>query len=662
MRFGAAYYPEHWPVERWELDARMMREAGFNTVRMAEFAWTRLEPSQGEFDFDWLDEVVGLLGSNGVRTLMCTPTAAPPGWVVKDSPEMLPFFEDGRMVNFGGRRHYCPTQPRFRDHVERIVGAMGRHYAEDPDVIAWQIDNEFGCHQDYCYCESCQLAFQVWLQSQYESLDELNSAWGTDFWSEVFTSWDEIPAPRFTSTAHNPSLQLAWRRFYTDVWTNFYTFQADILRESGVTVPITTNLMGLYPGIDYYTHAEALDFVTWDNYPVSFPVPADNYTSALNCDLMRSVKDGAPYWVVEQQSGAPGWQSIFGRTGPGYIRLMTYLTVAHGGEGVLYFRWRSCRFGVEQYWHGILQHDGRPNWRYQEVAQVGKEFAALPADLFSARTPAQVALLFSHDQQWAHQIQPHVNGFSYLGEQLPAYQALRDAGVDVDLVNEESDLSKYRILIAPVWELIPSDMAEQVIEFVRQGGTLALTFRSAVKDWDNVIFEEPLPGPLRELLGITVDDYDAIGSQNITAGLQFSGKLPVTGNPGGTLWADVITSEGAEVAATFTDGWYVGRPAITVNHFGIGQAWYIGTHLEGEFWTPFVNYLLAQQHLPASLQRSAGVDIAHRQGERLYTFVLNMKPEAGWIEIPEMCTDLLTGERLMPGRTMLEPYGVRILA
>jgi len=661
MRFGAAYYPEHWPRERWPIDARMMQAAHFNTVRLAEFAWTRLEPDEDAFDFGWLDDAMELLGAHGVQTLLCTPTATPPAWVVEQSPDILPITPDGKLVNFGGRRHYCPTQTSYREHTARIVHAMGQHYATHPHVIAWQIDNELAGHVDQCYCDACQQAFQQWVQAQYGSLDAVNEAWGTDFWSEVFTDWTQIPAPRYMHAQHSPSLVLAWKRFYTDVWTDYFLFQKNLLRESGVTVPITTNLMGLFRDLDYYTHARALDFVAWDNYPNNYPAPAGKYESAFAHDLMRSVKDGKPYWVVEEQSGAPGWNQLGGRTGPGYMRLMTYQAIAHGGEGILYFRWRTCRFGVEQYWHGILQHDGRPNWRYAEVTRTGQELRALPDDLFTARTPTPVALLYSHDQLWAHGIISHVPGFDYVGEQLPIYGALREAGVDVDMVNEESDLTPYRVLIAPAWQLLPADTAEAVIDFVRHGGTLVLTYRSAVKDWDSVIWQDPLPGPLRDLLGITVDDYDALGVQQATVGVHGCGSFPLPAGLTGTLWADVITAEGADTEATFADGWYAGRPAITVNRFGDGQAWYIGTHLDSAFWQSFLKELLAQAHLPSADATSDGVEIAHRQGERRYTFVLNMQQIPGWVELAGTQTDLLTGDAVGPGKVALEPFGVRIL-
>jgi beta-galactosidase len=269
-------------------------------------------------------------------------------------------------------------------------------------------------------------------------------------------------------------------------------------------------------------------------------------------------------------------------------------------------------------------------------------------------------VLYSTDQLWAHQTQPHAKGFDYLKQCLPAYHGLRDAGIDVDIVNEESDLSGYRLLIAPAWQLVPADAAEAVIDFVRNGGTAVFTFRTGVKDWDGVIFADPLPGPLRDLLGITIDDYDALGSKSATAIVQANHPALPAAPLSGTIWADVITAEDAEVAATFADQWYAGRPAITVNRFGRGQAWYIGASLGGDLWTPLVRHLLAQAALPA-VRVSGGVEVSHRQGDRLYTFALNMRNEPGWIELDAPMTDLLTGEVVGSGRVAIEGFGVRVL-
>ena len=655
MRIGAAYYPEHWPQERWPIDARMMREAGFNWVRMAEFAWTRLEPAPGAFDFHWLDTAVELLGAEGIATLLGTPTAAPPAWVIADSPEILPTTAEGHVLGFGGRRHYCPTQASYRPYIARLVSAMGAHYAGNPHICGWQIDNELG---NYCYCASCQAAFHRWLQQRYGTLSAVNAAWGTDFWSEVFTDWSQIPVPRLVPAAHNPSLLLAWKRFYSDAWTEYFTFQKRLLRDNGVTAPITTNMMGTFPQLDYAEHAREHDIVLWDNY--TEPGYPWRYRSALSADHMRAVRGGAPFWIAEQQSGNSGHDKVYARTEPGRIRLMTYQAVAHGGEGISYFRWRTCRFGVEQYWHGILQHDGRPNWRYAEIAEIAREFHALPPDLFSARTPAQVAFLWSHTQQWSHEAQPHVDGFSYETALLPAYQALRDAGVDVDLVDEFSDLTPYRVLIAPAWQLMPAGSAARLEAFVRAGGRVVFTYRSGVRDWENVIFADPLPGPLRDLLGVTIDDYDAIGHFDAECGVQFRPTAPFTGKVAGSLWADVLTADSAEVIAEFTDNYYAGRPAVTMNTVGDGQAWYVGTQLGIDFWSPLVAHLCAETGVPRIPAASDRVEVARRQGERLYTFALNMHPEAGWVEIAQPLTDLLTGEAFPAGRVPLAGYGVRI--
>jgi beta-galactosidase len=656
MRIGAAYYPEHWPRQRWPVDARMMKTAGLNLVRMAEFAWTRLEPSAGRFDFGWLDEAIALLGRHGIGTILGTPTAAPPGWVVAQSPEILPVTADGHVIGFGARRHYCPTRAGYRVHVERIVRAMGRHFAGNRHVICWQIDNELG---NYCWCDSCQAAFQSWLKHRYRTLDALNAAWGTDFWSEVFTAWEQIPAPRQAGAAHHPSLLLAWKRFYSEAWDGYYRFQRDLLKAGGVKAPITTNMMGTFPHLDYYQHARGQDLVIWDNY--TEPGYPWRYRSAISCDFMRSVRGNRPYWTAEQQSGCSGHDKVYGRTEPGRIRLMTYQAIAHGGAGICYFRWRTCRFGVEQYWHGILQHDGRPNWRYREVARIAQEFRALPADLFAATTPARSALMFSYPQLWAHEAQPHVEGFSYELARLNPYQALRDAGIDTGIINEDSDLSPYRLVVLPAWLLVSAKGAAWIKAFVRQGGTAVITYRSGVRDDENVVVAEPCPGLLRRLLGITVDDYDALGNFNESVGVEIAGDLPFAGTRTGTLWADVITADTARVVGAFTGHWYAGRPAITVNRYGKGEAWYVGCEMGMDFWQPFIGHLAARLGLPTAPPTSERVEVARRRGRRLYTFVMNMNPAEGWIDLPRPQWELLSDERLGPGRVRLPKFAVRIL-
>ena len=490
MKIGACYYPEHWAVERWAIDARMMKEAGFNVIRTGDFNWTRLETAPDKFDFGWLDQALEVFAQQGISVMMTTPTAAPPAWLMQAHPEIAPTRADGRRSAFGGRRHYCPHQPAFRSAVIRIVSTLAKKYATNPNIIAWQVDNEQAAafHGGHCFCTLCEGFFQDWLQRHYQHIDALNEAWGTDFWSMNFSTWSEIPAPRDTGGPHNPSLLLAWRRYYTEVWCNFQTFQNELLRANGVTTPITTNLTGLSWGFDPFTMAEKLDVVSWDNYPMLANLPLSelegrgHVTPALACDFMRGVNRGNPYWVTEQQSGAGGQSEILGPyatrpdahvelSGPGAWRCHAHLLPL----AILPIRGRSS-IGM-----GFCNTIGRPNWRLREATQIATEFHSLPADLFTARTPTRVGVLVSAQQAWSHEIQAHVKGFSYKEEILGPYEALRRSGIDVDILYEGSDLSAYRLLVASSFQMITPEVAEQIQKFVHNGGTLVTNFRSSVK-------------------------------------------------------------------------------------------------------------------------------------------------------------------------------------
>ncbi len=382
FRYGADYYPEQWPVERWNIDARLMKEAGFNVVRLAEFAWSRMEPAAGYYDFAWLDRVIDILGEQGIDVVLGTPTASPPPWLMSEHPDLFNVWPDGVRATYGSRRTYCPTNPIYRRYARNITQAMAEHYRTHPRVIGWQIDNEFG---DACYCEMCQAGFQSWLANKYSSLDALNAAWGTIFWSHVYTDWAQIPLPALTSrtplgldsgTVANPGLILDFARFVSDTYVGFQNNQLAILRTQCPNHFVTHNLMGFgYDKLNYFDLAKPLDFVTWDNYPRGF-WRSDGKMSPPDLALEHATMYGLKnhnFWVMEAQSGRSGWHVMGSVPRPGELRLWAYQAIAHGADAIVFFRWRSGRFGTEQLWQGILDHDGIPRRRYQEIKQMGQE-------------------------------------------------------------------------------------------------------------------------------------------------------------------------------------------------------------------------------------------------------------------------------------------------
>ncbi|MCD6291142.1 MAG: beta-galactosidase [Anaerolineae bacterium] len=661
FRFGVDYYPEHWPQERWETDARMMQEAGINTVRLAEFAWSYLEPQPDHFDFDWLDRALDILHVHGIQAVLGTPTASPPPWVMATYPDAYRVLPSGQRQTYGNRREYCPNHPGYRERSRIITQAMAEHYANHPAVIGWQIDNEFG---DRCYCSTCQAHFHTWLQRKYGSLEALNTAWGTAFWSHVYTEWSQIPVPLETGGAPNPGLALDYDRFMSDSYVRFQQEQIDILRQVCPDHFITHNFMGLhYDRINYFDLAKPLDFVSWDNYPrlawrLEMNVPAAS--RAIEHDTMRGLK-GKNFWVMEEQSGSGGGQTVGITPRPGEIRLWTYQAIAHGADAILYFRWRTSRFGTEQYWHGVLDHDGQPRRRYREIQSIGMELQRIGDQLAGAETKAQVAIILCYDTRFAFQIQPNHPNFRYPELLAGYYNAFHQRNVSVDIVPPTADLSRYKVVIAPALYILPENVAANLRRYVENGGLLLTTARTGVKDEHNAVVNMPLPGPLTELCGVEVEEYEALPA-DIDVPLQLS--LPGGSSDLATharLWCDVLHPTTAEVVARYDAQYYMGHPAITLNRVGRGQVLYVGTFGDERLQEALVEWSIATSGLSPALNTPAEVEAVEKwQKDKRLLFLLNHADEAREVILPKEMEDILTGQ-VQKGRVTLPSKAVMIL-
>jgi beta-galactosidase len=657
MYYGADYYPEHWPRERWATDARLMREAGLNVVRLAEFAWALLEPQEGVFDFAWLDEALEVLGEQGIRAVLGTPTAAPPTWVCQNYPEILAVGRDGHRVTFGMRRQYCPTSATYRLLSERIVAAMAEHYAHHAQVIGWQLDNEFSGH---CYCPACQRAFQEWVAGRYGSLQTLNSAWGTAFWSHIYRSWSEIPLPWSTTPVSNPCLELDYWRFMSDQMVAYQQVQLDVVRQRCPGQFITTNLMGFaYQDLDYFDLARPLDLVAWDNYPIG--TADDPSSAALGHDAMRGLKS-QPFWVMEEQAGPSGWQTMSRAPKPGQLRLWAYQAVAHGADAIVYFRWRTCQFNTEEYWHGILDHDGHPRRRYREVQQMGQELARIGDRLIGARSPKVVAMVLSYDDSWALRLQPSAEGLRYSDVFQGYYRALHHLNVPVDIVSPDADLSGYKVVIVPTLYVLPEAWAENLKRYVAGGGYLVIGARSGVKDVSNRVVDRPLPGLLAELCGLNVEEYDALG-RHISTSIRFEPGIPELGRVlcATHTWADILQPHGATVVARYAEDFYSGKPAIARHSYGRGWAVYVGTMGDADFHDLFARWLIRDAKVQPLLATPRGVEVTVRQqGEQKILFLLNHTGDEQVVELPYPCISMLSGASHENGVT-LPPREVLIL-
>ena len=634
-QFGVDYYPEHWPRERWATDARMMREMGIQIVRMAEFSWQKFEPRMGEFHFEDLDEAIAILAAEGIDVILGTPTAAPPAWIIERDPDIQPTDWHGQQRFFGGRHHDCQSNPMYREHVRRYVTAFAAHYADNPHVVGWQVDNELGnSHGDLCYCPRCEEAFRLWLRVKYDNrIDNLNRAWGTAFWSQGYDDFDQVHAPKINAAwGPNPSRDLDWKRFTSDLVCEFHQFQADILRSAAPDKWITHNLMGFCSKPSYYDLGKQLDFASQDQYPGGhFHARHDEYRAdfhAAELDFIRAVKQKS-FWIMEQQSGITGWE-VLGRTPqPGQIPLWAMQCVAHGADTIVFFRWRSCPMGTEQYWHGILPHSGRPGRYYRETRGLMEKYSPLLREISGAAPTAEVAILRSYEQEWAIDIQPHHPRHRYIQHLLTYYKALHRANVPVDFVGEQHDWSSYKVLIAPLQFLMTEEHLRKLRDYVAKGGHLVLTWRSGIKDNTNLCHTDgPVPGLFEQLTGVRLEEYDCLRD---TDGLvRWDGKdYPCS------QWCDVLTPVSALPAAEYAHEFYAGTPAITRNAHGEGECWYVGTTMGDALADKFIAELCTAADVAPLLATPHGVEAVHRvkDGKR-YLFLLNHNREAQQVDVP----------------------------
>lgn len=657
-RFGVDYYPEHWEECRWETDAKLMREAGFNVVRMGEFSWAKLEPRKGEFDFTWLDRAVALLARYGIDTVLGTPTAAPPKWVVDESPDVCPTDMYGRVRGFGSRRHTCFNSPSLRGHAERIVKAMAEHYKDNPHVIAWQVDNEL---MGRCWCENCRQAFIRWLKRKYGTLEALNKAWGTVFWSQTYENWNELILPGYAAcgisdvdnSVHNPGLELDYKRFCSDSILDYYRMQAEILRENGGK-PVTANVMPNAEHVDYFRFGREMDFASWDDYPVSSFGNKQYSWVSMGHSLTRNLKRKR-FWVMEQESGPCGWSTIGDTPEPGQLRLWAMQSLADGAEGIVFYRWRPCLSGTEEYWYGVLDHDGIPRRRYREIREAGLDLKKTNEALEGAEFHAEAAVVYSYDVLWAHQNQKHGALFDYKDLIHRCYRALIQSGINADVIDQTADFSGYKVVVMPAFCLGTEEIREKAEQYVGGGGTLVLSFRSGIKEWNNSMTEATTPGIFRKLAGLVVEEFDS---------LNFGRKIPVRGSEGNfeaSVWCDVIRPVTAEARAYYEGGFYRGTPAILKNSFGKGSVWYFGCDPDPESLRRYAAAVCREAGVVLPVEKCPeNVELSEwKKAAESILIALNHSAESVSLKLGKTRRDLLTGKSAE--RFELPAYGAAVL-
>ena len=609
MRIGVDYYPEHWDPSLWESDAELMKQTGVQLVRMAEFSWNRLEPADGQFDFSWLDQVVTLFAERGIDVVLCTPTNCPPLWLYEAYPDAIQTGRDGHKIATGIRGHRCYNNPDFLRYAKRIIDVMTKHYADNPAVIAWQIDNEL--EANFCFCETCIGEYHHWLKEKYSDVSHINKAYGNNVWSGEYSSFTQIKPPygSYPSAWLNPSYMLDFYRYAADNMVQYVRMQADIIRKNIPQARITTNTWFCENMPNFYKTFADLDFVSYDNYPTAnIPKnPEEMYSHAFHLDLMRGIKR-EHFWIMEQLSGAPGcWSPMSKMPAPGMIEGYALQAFAHGADTVVHFRFRTAISGAEMHWHGLIDHSNVPGRRFREFAHLCETAHAL--DFADGTTfHAQAAILYSSDNEYAFKLQPQTEGMYYWEQLQLFHDAFCRYGVNTDIIEQTAPLDNYRIVVAPTMYVTDPVCAEHLYEFAKAGGIVILTNRSGVKDEHNNCIMAQLPTVYRELTGSYIEEYQPIGRNQNT--LRFTDGSTYRC----THWCDILVPETARALASYEEDFFAGKAAITVNTYGQGQVYYVGTVCERAFYHRLIRDILTQAQVPFTDGLPDHVELTTRTG------------------------------------------------
>ena len=653
IAFGADYNPEQWPRETWAEDARLMQEAGVTVATVGVFSWALLEPDPGRFELDWLGEVMDLLHVHGIAVDLATATASPPPWLTARHPEVLPRQADGTVLSPGGRQAWCPSSPVFREHALALVAALAERFHEHPALALWHVSNELGGHNAHCYCDVSADAFRTWLAARYQDVGRLNEAWGTTFWSQQYGSFDEVLPPRAAPTFANPTQQLDFARFSSDSLLDCFRAERDLLHRLSPGVPVTTNFMVMehVAAMDYLRWGPELDLVAQDHY-LTAADPDAHIELSWSADLTRGTARGRPWFLMEHSTSAVNWQPRNVAKAPGQMRRNSLAHVARGADAVCFFQWRASRAGAEKFHSALVPHAGTDTRVWREVVELGATLKAI-GEVAGSTLRAEVAVVVDWDARWAAELDSHpTSDLEYLDRHLAIYRPLWDAGVTVDMVGPEADLSGYRLVVMPTLYLTTDAGAANIGSYVESGGNALVTYWSGIVDENDHVRPGGYPGAFRELLGVRTEEF-----YPLLQGQQVRLEGGVLDGASADVWTELLETRGAEAVSTYADGPLRGVPALTVHRVGAGAAWYLATRLAPDGTEALVRHLCEQAGV--ALQDQPGIETVRRYGaESSYLFVLNHTDGAA--EVAVTGTDLVSG-LACAGAVKVEAGGVAVV-
>jgi len=660
LLYGGDVNPEQWSPQTLDEDIEAMTAAGFTFATVGVFAWALLEPEPGRYELDWLERIVDRLHGAGIVVDLATATASPPPWFTRVHPRAMPVDRQGLRLSHGSRQTWCPSSEEYRHRALALVERLAARFADHPGVVLWHVGNEFGCHNLMCFCDRSAEHFRQWLALRYGTLDTLNDAWGTTFWSQRYADWADVIPPRATTAIPNPSAELDWRRFCSDAHLEHYLAERDLLRRMSPGTPVTTNFMVgfAFSGLDYHQWAPHQDVVSNDHY-LGNHLPHPYTELALSADLTRGLAGGEPWVLMEHSTSAVNWQPVNLAKEPGQLARDALSHVARGADVVGYFQWRASVAGAEKYHSAMLPHAGTQTRVYAEAADLGALLRRC-APLAGSRTLADAALVYDWPSRWSTDAEATpTQEHRYIEEVRAWYDALWRAGVTCDVIGSEQDLSGYRLLIVPSLHVVGDDAAAAIRAAAESGAQVVITYFSGTVDVRDHIRLGPYPGAFAELVGVAMEEFAPLPPGALAAmSVGPERRLPDLEREHGSVWTERGRAhQDTEVVAQFSEGPSAGSPAVTRRGVGTGSAWYVATRLSPSGLDTLVAELVREAGVEVPLpSRPAGVDVVRRRrGRHTWTFVIDHGGRG--VEVPLTGTDLVSQQDCAVDDPLLVPAG-----